>query len=110
MNYQHKDFAGGKWFKLDFASQMANIGADVGRAIKWKNKVNCEFTEHAFYRALELLALTIADEKNRGAKLKELCRLKEVIADYFIGENVYKSNQELWEKYFYAFNYLARRK
>ena len=105
--YQHKEMADGRWFEFSFAEQMANIGTDVGRAINWKNKKNQEYSQNAFYRALELLSLTIADSKNKD-RLKELTRLYEVLGDYFMGNNEYGSSDELCEKYFLFFNYLAR--
>ena len=58
----------------------------------------------AFFRALELLDLTIANKKNKE-RLKELVRLREVLADYFVFDNTYQSSDKQWEKYFYAFNY-----
>ncbi len=109
MTFQHKNLlASGRWFELSFMEQMANLGAEVGRAINWKNKGKAEYGQLAFERALELLWLTIEDKKNHGPKLKDLCRLKEVLGDYFVGENQYKSSDELWEKYFYPFNFAAR--
>ncbi len=108
MTFQHKNLANGRWFELSFMEQMADLGAEVGRAINWKNKGNAEYGQLAFERALELLWLTIEDKKNRGPKLKELCRLKEVLGDYFVGENQYKSSDELLGKYFYPFNFAAR--
>jgi len=38
MTYQHKKLAAGRWEKLTFFEQMANIGSEVGRSIKWKKK------------------------------------------------------------------------
>lgn len=107
MKFQHKLLAKSKWNKLSFFEQMANIGAEVGRAINWKNKKNLKYAQLAFYRSLELLYLTIADKKNQR-RLKELCRLKEVLIDYFVFDNQYKSNDKLWQNYFYGFNYAAR--
>lgn len=86
---------------------MANIGSEVERAISWKTKQNNEYSRMAVKRALELLFLTIDDPKNK-LKLKELTRLYEVLADYFYGDNIYLSNDDLWQKYFYAFSYRAR--
>lgn len=109
MNFQHKNLLeSGRWFELSLMEQMANIGAEIGRAINWRNKANLEYSRLAFERALELLWLTIEDKKNRWSKLKELCRLKEVLGDYFVGKNEYKSSDELWGKYFYPFNFAAR--
>ena len=107
MSYQHKNLADGKWFELSFPAQMANIGSEVSRAISWKNKNNPEYSQKAFERALELLSLTISDEKNKK-RLRELTRLYEVLADYFAFNNEYKSSDQSWQNYFLAFNYMAR--
>ncbi len=107
MNYQHKNLAGGRWKELAFFEQMANIGSEVERAIKWRNKGNVEYSQMAFYRALELLDLTIADEKNIR-RLREIVRLREILADYFAFNNEYKSTDKSWQNYFYSFNFAAR--
>lgn len=103
VDYQHKDLADGRWFEISCIEQLANIGADAGRAINWRKKGDEERGKHAFYRALELLSLSIDDPKNKP-RLKELTRLYEVLVDYFAGNNEYGSSDELWEKYFYFFN------
>lgn len=105
VEYQHKELAGGRWFKLSFFKQMANIGSEIGRAINWRDK-DKKHSNAAFERGLELLDLTIEDKRNRH-RLKELCRLREVLADYFCFDNIYGSSDEKWNNYFYAFNYAA---
>lgn len=96
-----------RWFDLSFFAQMANLGSEVGRAIKWKKK-DPERSRCAFESALELLDLTIEDKKNKKKpKLKELCILREVLADYFCFDNIYGSSDEKWNNYFYGFNYAA---
>ena len=62
MIYQHKNLAAGKWFEFSFFKQMANVGSEVERAIKWREK-NKEYSQSAFERCLELLDLTIEDKK-----------------------------------------------
>lgn len=62
---------------------------------------------NAFYRGLELLDLTISDKKNKNS-LKEILRVREALVDFFMGENLYKSSDAIWEKYFYYFNLAAR--
>lgn len=106
MTHEHQNLADGNWNKISFFEQMANIGSEVSRTINWKKK-NKDYSNKAFERALELLVLTIDDTKNRS-RLKELTRLKEVLADYFVFDNEYKSSDDLWQKYFYSFNYAAR--
>ena len=107
-NYFHQDLANGGWEKLGFAEQMANIGSEVERTIKWKNKGKTERSKMAFFRALELMDFTIGDKKNRE-RLKELCRVREVLVDYFFSDNIYGSSDILWQKYFKVFNYYANK-
>jgi len=107
---QHKKLAAGRWGKLSLAEQMANIGSEVYRAISWKNKGNKEYSQLAFHRALELIDLTVKEYRNSYPKLKEILRVREVLIDYFAGENKYNSTDEQWQKYFYAFNYVAQKR
>lgn len=109
MNYQHKSLARGRWQNLTLAEQMANIGSEISRAILWKDKGQKKISKNAFYRGLELIFLTIDDPKNR-TRLKEITRLHEFLVDYFLGENKYKSTDNLWNKYFMSFNLSVRNK
>jgi hypothetical protein len=108
MNYQHKDLASGRWAKMSFIEQMANIGSEVERALNWKAKDNAAYCRLAAERALELLELTIEGLKD-FARLKELTRVREAIADYFFGANQFGSTDALWRSYFSHFAYAARR-
>lgn len=103
----HIEAAQGRWFRFSLMEQLANIGMDIERTIAWRNKGNREYSQHAFYRALELLDLTTMDPKNKGPKLRELLRVREALVDYFIYDNVYRSTDEQWHKYFFCFNYAA---
>lgn len=107
MTITHKSLASGRWAKMTFAEQMANIGSEVERTISWKKRGNEEYSRLAFERALELLDLTVSDAKGAG-RLKELMRVREVLVDHFMYKNQYSSTDESWQKYFYAFNYMAR--
>lgn len=102
----HKEQATGKWHQLSLVEQLANVGSDVIRAIKWKNKNKPEYSNKALERALELLELTASDPKNKY-RLKEVLRTKEALIDYFMFNNQYSSTDKLWEQYFYHFNYAA---
>jgi hypothetical protein len=103
---QHQDLASGRWQKFSLVDQLANVGSEVGRALSWQDK-NEENSRMAFERGLELLDLTIEDPKNKK-RLKELLRVREMLADYFMYDNIYSSNVEKWNSYFNAFNYAAR--
>jgi hypothetical protein len=106
MKYQHQQLVHGGWEKLNFFEQMANVGSEVIRGISWKSKKNDLFSRKAIVRALELLDLTIYSQQ-KYRKLKELTRLRELLVDYFYGQNQYSSTTILWHKYFYSFNYAA---
>lgn len=92
---------------MSLLEQMANIGSEVNRAISWKEKNNQEYAQKAFKRALELLGLSLKSKRNKN-RLKELARVYELLVDYFLGENKYGSSDQLWQKYFYCFNYASR--
>jgi len=103
---QHKDFASGRWFRLSLIEQMANIGSEVERALKWQTK-NSDFARQANYRALELFDLTLADSYHAAAK-KEIARAREAWLDFFIGPNQYHQTAEQWQRYFQPFAIAAR--
>lgn len=96
-----------KWNSLSRMEQMANIGSEVSRAIIWRSK-DSKYMKHAVYRTLELLDLSVGDEKNVPG-LKEILRVRECIADYFLGDNVYKFIDAWWNKYFMEYAIAARR-
>ncbi len=107
MTFTHKELARGRWQTLPFMQQMANIGSEIERALSWNKKGDNENSTLAFERGLELLDLTIQDPANKK-RLRELCRLREALVDYFMGENIYRSSEKLWQNYFYVFAYAAR--
>ncbi len=99
--------AAGRWRELTFLEQMANVGSEVERAIRWKEKGRPDVSMRAFERALELLDLTVADPGNRR-RLKELSRVRETLADHFVFDNEYSSTDRSWQRYFHPFAYAAR--
>ncbi len=108
MSYQHKDLATGRWGKLSFLEQMANIGSEVERALNWRTKNNTDYSQRAFERSLELIDLTLESVKG-FTYLKEIARMREAIVDYFFGTNQFMSTETSWRKYFSQFTYAARR-
>jgi hypothetical protein len=75
-------------------------------ALGWSAKGNSDYSRRALERGLELLDLTIADPKHRH-RLKELTRLREVLLDYFLGENQFGSTESSWRSYFHAYGVAA---
>lgn len=107
MAYMHQNLANGKWQELTLIEQLANIGAEVGRALSWKTKGDTKKSQNAMERGLELLDLTINDSRWRH-RLKEITRIREIICDYFYGDNEYQSTIESLDKYFLQFAIAAR--
>ena len=108
MSVQHRELSAGRWKQLSFVEQMANIGGEIERALKWRAKNNPDYSQRAFERALELLDLTL-DAHTEPPRLKETTRLREALVDFFAGENTFSSSDRSWRNYFLPFTYAARR-
>jgi hypothetical protein len=107
MTIQHKTLSSGRWEGFSLVEQLANVGSEVERAINWKNKGRADYCANAFGRALELIDLTIQDRKNK-TRLREIMRVRELLADYFSGPNTFSSSDHSWSKYFLAFALAAK--
>lgn len=103
MNIYHKDLQK-RWHTLSLMEQLANVGSEVERAIIWSEKGKTDYATLAFERALELLDYTTEGMRD-FYRLKELKRLREVLVDYFAGQNIYNSSTKSFRNYFYGFNY-----
>ena len=88
---------------------MGNIGSEVHRAIRWHQQNDQARWEKAFDRALELLDLTIADQRwNTGRR--ELTRSREVFCSLFFPTDQFVVTSDNMEKYFDQFALAARLK
>jgi len=96
------------WSNFSLMEQLANIGAEVSRALRFKKKGDEASAKAAFYRALELFDLTIDNEKNR-LRLKEVLRMREIFTDYFLGNNPYNFKDSDFDRYFLSFNLAIRK-
>ena len=54
MSFQHAGLVTGRWHAMSLVEQLANVGSEVGRIHRWKEK-DRQACEKAFKRALELL-------------------------------------------------------
>lgn len=106
----HRDLASGRWWALGICAQLGNVGSEVSRALRWRGR-NPDLTEQAFYRALDLFDLTLADPAHRQTvgRLREIARAREVVVDFFVGANEYGSTADSLQKYFDAYAIAARR-
>lgn len=91
-----------RWSQMSVGMQLANVGGEVNRAIRWKNKKE-EQKEISFYKkAMEFLDLTMKDPKN-GKRLGELSECKRELEDFFWGGNTYGNTDDSLMKYYDAF-------
>jgi len=102
----HKEAAAGSWQALSLVEQMGHVGSEVGRAARWQGK-NASLYEKAMDRAFELLDLTISDPRWRF-RLKELVRVREILADAILGGDAYGSRLADLDRYFLYFALAAR--
>jgi len=105
----HPNAVPGGWRSMTLMEQLGNIGSEVGRAARAKESGNGTRSWNALVRALELFDLTIADERWQGPRLREICRAREVVCDFLVGDNEYGSTAAALDAYFLPFAYAARR-
>jgi hypothetical protein len=106
-NILHRSLAAGRWSDMTLLEQLANIGSEVGRAARAKESGTDERLARALDRALELFDLTLADERWKGRR-REICRARELVCDYLVGDNEQSSTPEQFDKYFLQFAMAAR--
>jgi len=109
MMFRHKELAAGRWYTLSAIDQLANIGSEIARASRWKDKDEKLFWS-AVERAQELFHLTITDPKWKTYRLKELTRLYEIFCDAVLGGSEYNCSLKSLETYFFYFALLSRRR
>jgi hypothetical protein len=107
---RHSGLAPGRWHEMSLFEQLGHVGSEVSRAARWQDR-NPALAQSAFHRALELIDFTLDDPRHRAspARLRELARMREVLVDFFAGENEYLSTAASLQRYFDAFALAARR-
>ena len=99
----------GRWSQLSLVEQLANVGSEVERAIRARERGQEPRLEHALARALELFDLTAADERWRGPRRREVLRAREEFCRIFHGTDVPPGSARGLSSYFLAFAVAARR-
>ena len=102
----HPTLAAGRWQTFSLAEQLGHVGSEVSRAIRWQTKEPITF-QRAFDRLLELMDLTIRDVRWHVGR-HELTRTREVLCDFFVGDNIYRSDAAGLQRYFDQFAISAR--
>ena len=108
MNSCHPDLAAGRWHSMSLMEQLGNAGSEVSRALRARGKGQPDRERSALNRFLDLIDMTIADPRLVGRR-KEICRVREIVCDYFVGENDYRSTPESLDRYFMPYAEAARR-
>ncbi len=91
-----------RWHKLSLAEQMGNIGSEVQRAYSMQKRGDEEQKEKSINRFLELIDLSLTDKRWQKRCL-EICRIREVLCDYFFAKNSFGNSFENLINYFNAF-------
>jgi hypothetical protein len=99
----HTDLAAGKWRKITLAEQLANIGSEIGRVLHWQRAKDVQQKRLALKRALELMRLTISDQRWPSHRRKEILVLRSVVRDTFMGKNRTHTRPKTLKAYFMPF-------
>ena len=91
-----------RWFAMPVSLQISNIGSEVARAIKYKDRDDNEKAARFCQKAIDLWTLTMEDPKN-GHRKGEFSFAVEELQDYFLGENKYGTDNLMLSKYYDAF-------
>lgn len=102
---EHLESVRSSWTKFSLVEQMANIGSEVGRALR--SKGNQTRYWGAVTRALDLFWLTIEDPRWKRRR-REILRARELFGAAALGSDEFKTSLEDLERYFDCFVWLAR--
>lgn len=96
-----------KWNSFSLAMKMANIGSEVLRMAALAERNDEEGVKKSAERALELIDLSVEGEQ-RGRSKTEFLRLRDIVADYYIGQHNFQTSKNDFNSYFLPFALLAR--
>ena len=95
-----------RWFAMPVTEQISNIGSEVARALRYKKKGDYQKARNFANKAIEFWMLSEEDPKNRHRLTEFNCAVEE-LRDYFLGENIYQTTEEMLTQYYDAFLYRA---
>ena len=97
-----------RWSGFSFFEQMGHIGSEIARARIWNDKNDFVTRNRCLERAFDLIDLTRQDTRWRF-RLKEICRLRELLADHYTNRHDYQVPLTDLEHYCTEFALVARR-
>jgi len=104
----HKGLTQERWERMSLADQLANIGTEVARAARAKDRLDAVRQQRHLDLALELFEFTMDDERWRAQRI-EIGRAREIVCDFLAGDNEYESSAASLDAYFLPFSYLSLR-
>ena len=91
-----------RWFEMPVWMQISNIGSEVERAVKWKRRGDIQKSRNFCRKAIDFWHLSEADPKNKHRIGEFQCAIDE-LADYFLGDNMFQTSEEMLTRYYDAF-------
>ena len=90
------------WFSMPVSMQISNVGSEVARAIRYKNKGDQQKATNFCNKAIDFLRIIEKDPKNAHRK-GEFDFCIEELTDYFLGTNEYQTTDSMLTAYYDAF-------
>ena len=97
-----------RWSKFTLFEQMAHIGSEIERARICDDKNDAPMRQRAIVRAFDLIDVSLQDLRWRK-RLKEICRLREFLADHYDQTHEYQVSLKDLEDYCNQFAFVIRK-
>ena len=85
---------------------MGNIGSELARAYHWSQKGDREKRNLCLARTFDLIDLTLS-VKHRPPRLREIARMRELLADWYCDQKTYQFSPQDMIDYCSQFIFLA---
>lgn len=97
-----------RWSKFSLFEQLAHIGSEIARARVFEEKGDLPTRNRCIERAFDLIDLTMEDKRFQK-RLKEICRLRECLADHYAGTHTFETSLQGLEEYCTQFAMVVRK-
>ena len=91
-------------FKMSFEMQISNVGSEVHRAIRWRDRGDEKGKIEFCKKAIEFLEIIKKDPKNEHREEELDFRIGE-LEDYFLGDNTLDTTDDKLIEYYDAYLY-----